>query len=106
MLLHALRSSALPHLGTRVVLFLAIWPAAFRCVQGLDAQAPATARANAPATAPGLTPELERVRSALDKYRDPIRAVHDGYFSSVGCIEYAPSRAAGANPSEGAGYAP
>lgn len=35
-----------------------------------------------------LPPELETVRSALDKYRDPIRAVHDGYLSTVGCIEY------------------
>ena len=35
-----------------------------------------------------ITPELQRVRQALDKYRDPIRAVHDGYFSTVGCVEY------------------
>jgi len=35
-----------------------------------------------------LTPELASVRAALDKYRDPIVAVHDGYLSSVGCIEY------------------
>ena len=37
---------------------------------------------------PKLSPELERVRSALMKYRDPITAVRDGYFSTVGCIEY------------------
>src|SRR5262245_29412880 len=37
---------------------------------------------------PKLSPELEQVRAALDKYKDPILAVHDGYFSSVGCIEY------------------
>jgi hypothetical protein len=36
----------------------------------------------------GMTPELEKVRAALDKYQDPIVAVHDGYFSTVGCVEY------------------
>jgi hypothetical protein len=35
-----------------------------------------------------LSPELEKARAALDKYRDPVLAVHDGYFSTVGCIEY------------------
>jgi hypothetical protein len=39
-------------------------------------------------TPPKLSAELERVRSALMKYRDPIAAVRDGYFSTVGCIEY------------------
>jgi len=37
---------------------------------------------------PAVSPELEQARAALDKYRDPVVAVHDGYFSSVGCIEY------------------
>lgn len=40
----------------------------------------------APAVA--LPPELEAVRTALDKYRDPIVAVHDGYLSTLGCMEY------------------
>lgn len=35
-----------------------------------------------------LTPELKAVRAALDQYQDPIRAVHDGYFSTVGCVDY------------------
>lgn len=35
-----------------------------------------------------LSPELEQARTALDKYRDPVVAVHDGYFSTLGCIEY------------------
>jgi hypothetical protein len=34
------------------------------------------------------SPELERTRALLDKYQDPIAAVHDGYFSTVGCVEY------------------
>lgn len=37
---------------------------------------------------PDLPPELERVRVALEKYQDPVVAVHDGYFSPLGCIEY------------------
>ena len=37
---------------------------------------------------PKVSPELEQVRAALDKYQDPILAVHDGYFSSVGCVAY------------------
>ena len=39
-------------------------------------------------TSPKLSPELKRVRSALIKYQDPIMAVHDGYFSTVGCVRY------------------
>ena len=37
---------------------------------------------------PGLTPELAAVKKQLEKYQNPIVAVHDGFFSSVGCIEY------------------
>jgi hypothetical protein len=36
----------------------------------------------------GLSPELERSRAALDKYQDPVVAVHDGYLSTVACVEY------------------
>jgi hypothetical protein len=39
-------------------------------------------------TLASLTPELEQARAALDKYRDPVVAVHDGYFSTLGCVEY------------------
>ena len=35
-----------------------------------------------------LSPELQSVRKLLDKYNDPIVAVHDGFYSSVGCISY------------------
>jgi hypothetical protein len=37
---------------------------------------------------PALTPELEATRAALAKYADPILAVRDGYFSTLGCVEY------------------
>jgi hypothetical protein len=30
--------------------------------------------------------DLAAIRAALKKYEDPYRAVHDGYFSSVGCV--------------------
>lgn len=52
-------------------------------------------------TSPARTPvavdssELERVRAALQKYEDPIVAVHDGYFSTVGCVEYPAGGGAG-----------
>lgn len=38
--------------------------------------------------APEVPEKLTKVRQALEKYQDPYRAVHDGYFSTVGCIEY------------------
>lgn len=45
-----------------------------------------------------MTPELKQVRQALDKYQDPIVAVHDGYFSTLGCVEYPKPGAAGQVP--------
>jgi len=37
---------------------------------------------------PALPPELESVRASLEKYRDPVLAVHDGYLSTLGCVQY------------------
>jgi len=31
---------------------------------------------------------LDRLREALQKYQDPVVAIHDGYFSTLGCIEF------------------
>src|SRR6187455_2823990 len=45
-----------------------------------------------------MTPELQKVREALEKYQDPIAAVHDGYFSTVGCVEYPKPGAPGQVP--------
>lgn len=53
-----------------------------------------TSVARAQATAK-LTPELTKVRASLDKYRDPVMAVHDGYMSLLGCIEYPQGSAEG-----------
>ena len=33
-------------------------------------------------------PELDAVRGALAKYADPVVAVRDGYFSTLGCVYY------------------
>ena len=31
---------------------------------------------------------LDRLREALQKYQDPVVAIHDGYFSTLGCVEF------------------
>jgi len=54
------------------------------CVGLAIVVAPQAARAQTKA----LTPELESVRKLLDKYNDPIAAVRDGFYSSLGCISY------------------
>lgn len=63
----------------------------------------ALAQASQPAATemPVLPPELEPVRAALDKYRDPVVAVHDGYFSTLGCVAYPKGGGEGSMP-----YAP
>ncbi|HEY1270076.1 MAG TPA: hypothetical protein VGH16_22650 [Candidatus Binatia bacterium] len=48
--------------------------------------------AEAPKSLPKVPSELEKVRAALEKYQDPVRAIHDGYFSTLSCVAY--SRAA------------
>jgi len=63
------------------------------CMQKETAQAPAAAKTAAPAAAPAGPPpqipaELEPVRAALDKYKDPVVAIRDGYFSSLACIDF------------------
>ena len=35
-----------------------------------------------------LSPGLAATRAALDKYRDPMVAVRDGYFSTLACMEF------------------
>ena len=34
------------------------------------------------------SPELQKLKAALEKYQDPYVAVRDGYFSTVGCVHY------------------
>jgi hypothetical protein len=38
------------------------------------------------------------VREALDKYKDPVVAVHDGYFSTLGCVHFDKPAGAGQVP--------
>jgi hypothetical protein len=49
---------------------------------------PAAAQAGKNAASPKLSADMEQVRAGLEKYQDPIVAVHDGYFSTVACVEY------------------
>lgn len=60
----------------------------------------ALALASLPAQAqtPKLTPELQKAREALDKYKDPVAAIHDGYFSTLGCVTYPKPGAPGQVP--------
>lgn len=37
---------------------------------------------------PALPANLAATRAALEKYQDPIAAVRDGYFSTLGCVDY------------------
>ena len=36
----------------------------------------------------GDAAEIAAVRAALDKYKDPVVAIRDGYLSTVGCIDF------------------
>jgi len=57
------------------------------------------ASASAFAQAPkDLSPELKAARDALDKYKDPVVAIHDGYFSTLGCVTYPKPGAPGQVP--------
>ncbi len=39
--------------------------------------------------AEALSPELEKLKVSLEKYKDPVVAVRDGYFSTLGCVTFA-----------------
>ncbi|HMA22800.1 MAG TPA: hypothetical protein VKP00_02370, partial [Gemmatimonadaceae bacterium] len=44
------------------------------------------AQQGAPAAANSAA--ISAVKAALDKYKDPIAAVRDGYLSTVGCVDF------------------
>lgn len=47
------------------------------------------ASAQAPqGTQPALPANLAATRAALEKYQDPVAAIRDGYFSTLGCVDY------------------
>ena len=41
-----------------------------------------------PGRQPRLPANVMATRAALEKYQDPIAAVRDGYFSTLGCVDY------------------
>ena len=49
------------------------------------------------------SPTLEEVRASLDKYQDPILAVHDGYFSTLACVQFPAAGTAGQVPYQAGG---
>lgn len=48
----------------------------------------ATSAQAIPESKPPMSAELQRVRAALEKYRDPVVAVRDGYLSTLACINF------------------
>lgn len=50
------------------------------------------------AQSPVTSPELEKARAALEKYKDPVVAIHDGYFSTLGCVHFPRAGGAGQIP--------
>lgn len=50
------------------------------------------------AQSPVTSPELEKARAALEKYKDPVVAIHDGYFSTLGCVHFSQAGGAGRIP--------
>ena len=44
--------------------------------------------AASPGALPVLPAELEPVRAALERFQDPVTAVREGYFSTLGCISF------------------
>lgn len=45
-------------------------------------------RAQAQASAPAMSDELQAAKAGLEKYKDPVMAVRDGYLSTVACIDF------------------
>lgn len=61
------------------------WLAAALCVVILASAAPAGAHE---AKLPEVSAELEALRAKLAKYKDPMAAIRDGYFSTLTCVQY------------------
>ncbi len=61
------------------------WLAAALCAVILASVAPAGAHE---AKLPEVSAELEALRAKLAKYKDPMAAIRDGYFSTLACVQY------------------
>ena len=64
------------------------WNATSQCLAAAVTVLLCTSASVAHAQEPALTPELQEVRAGLEQYHDPVRAIYDGYLSTVGCIAY------------------
>ena len=49
---------------------------------------PVAAQAKQQGATGGGAADIAAVRAALDKYKDPVVAIRDGYLSTVGCIDF------------------
>lgn len=47
----------------------------------------AVPRAHGQSQTAGTRAALDRARTALARYQDPVVAIHDGYFSTLGCVQ-------------------
>lgn len=61
---------------------------AFLVVIAILFSATSTVHAQAAMSIKSLSPELETARASLEKYKDPLAAVRDGYFSTLACIDF------------------
>ena len=48
----------------------------------------AQAKQQGKASATNNTAALNAVKAALEKYKDPVAAVRDGYLSTLGCVDF------------------
>jgi hypothetical protein len=72
----------MPEIGRRRPNQRLLWTAVGWTVGLLTTLAPSSAVGQAKPD----EPDLSAVRSALKKYEDPYVAIHDGYFSTLGCV--------------------
>ena len=87
----ARRAFASRHKGTRLAaafMMAGLMAGALSASAQEASQHGAQHRVSTPAPEPTLPPALAEIRQALQKYADPVVAVRDGYFSTLGCVEY------------------
>ncbi|MEO6446543.1 MAG: hypothetical protein ABIZ91_00205 [Gemmatimonadaceae bacterium] len=76
-------------MGRRAVSPLVVATTLLVCLPAPEAMAQSGVARNS------LSPELLHAKEVLSKYRDPVMAIHDGYMSLLGCIEYPSGSAEG-----------
>ena len=68
--------------------FIRFSASAIAGAMALATVAAAVVATNAQSSVPRLEGELAQARDRLAKYKDPVVAVRDGYFSTLGCVHY------------------